>query len=118
VGRVGQRRYLLQHNTANEVGTVVDSVVWPYEHTATMLAKGAGEGSEMTFPAGSWFMGVVWDEGAWTDLVKSGKVRGLSMGGRARRNRVVANTARNPVSEFGLEAAWQAAMNGHRMVLG
>jgi hypothetical protein len=37
-----------------------------------------------TYPAGTPFMGVIWEEWAWP-LVKSGELRGLSIGGTAQR---------------------------------
>ena len=40
--------------------------------------------SKFTFPADTPFLGVVWEDWAW-DLVKSGQLRGYSIGGTAKR---------------------------------
>jgi len=39
---------------------------------------------KMKFPADTVFLGVVWEPWAW-EMVKSGKLRGYSIGGRAER---------------------------------
>lgn len=62
-------------------GEVVELVSWPWEHSVDM-PNDDGTIRKVTFPAGTPWMGVVWDDQAWP-LVKSGKVRGYSIGGRA-----------------------------------
>lgn len=44
----------------------------------------AVDGSTVTITEGDWLMGVVWSPGAW-QLIKSGRVNGLSMQGVAYR---------------------------------
>lgn len=77
------RRLNLQHGDEGEVtvGEWVEMVVWPYEHTIKVAVPGEEE-RELTMPAGTVYMGVVWDEDAWP-LVKSRKLTGYSLGGKA-----------------------------------
>ena len=81
--RKGDRRIRLQHNRDVVAGEWVEVMTWPYEMTVeTAMADGTVEKSE--YPANTVFMGVVWKDWAW-DLVKAGKVRGYSIGGKAER---------------------------------
>lgn len=77
------RRLNLQHGDEGEVtvGEWVEMVVWPYEHTIKVAVPGEEE-RELTMPAGTVYMGVVWDEDAWP-LVKAKKLTGYSLGGKA-----------------------------------
>lgn len=77
------RRLNLQHGDEGEitVGEWVEMVVWPYEHTIKVAVPGE-EARELTMPAGTVYMGVIWDEAAWP-LVKSKKLTGYSLGGKA-----------------------------------
>lgn len=77
------RRLNLQHNTSGEVtvGTWVEAMAWPYEHEIELTVPGQ-ETRKVSMPAGTVYMGIKWDEGAWP-LVKAGKLKGLSLGGRA-----------------------------------
>jgi 2'-5' RNA ligase len=79
------RRLNIQHGDlgAVTVGEWVEAMAWPQEVTVELQVPG-GEVQKHTFPAGTTWMGIVWDEEAWP-LVKSGKLGGLSMGGRAVR---------------------------------
>ena len=43
-----------------------------------------GTVSKVEYPANTVFLGVQWEDWAW-DLVKAGKVRGYSIGGKASR---------------------------------
>ncbi len=78
----GDRTVRLQH-TDRRAGEWVELVTWPAS-IKTGLAKSDGETEEVEFPAGTVFMGVLWDEDVWP-LVKSGALTGYSMGGRATR---------------------------------
>lgn len=73
----------LQHNKAIVAGKWVSGMVMPHEYTTT-LTKADGTTEEHTFPAGTPFLGVVWEEWAWP-LVKAGKIRGYSIGGTSKR---------------------------------
>ncbi len=79
----GDNRLFLQHGDLGQhyVGRIVEMAALPFEHTVKMRT-GAGEERELTFPKGTAWVGTVWDEDAWP-LVKSGKINGYSMGGRA-----------------------------------
>lgn len=80
------RRINLQHEDSGEstVGEWVEAVAWPYETTVT-IAKSGEEPRDVTLPAGTVYMGVVWDPKAWDEGIKKGRLNGLSLGGRALR---------------------------------
>ena len=70
----------LHHADGTEgAGTVVESYIWPGDDWAP-------EGAGYTVKKGDWLVGVVWEDEAW-DLIKSGKVGGVSMQGSARRRK-------------------------------
>lgn len=73
----------LQHNRDVVAGRWSEIVTWPYEVTVPML-KADGSSSMVTYPANTVFLGVHWEPWAW-ELVKAGKLRGYSVGGRAKR---------------------------------
>ncbi len=77
------RRVMLQHGDKGEVsvGEWVECMTWPEEHVIKMSTVGGVE-RDVTMPAGTVYLGVVWDEDAWP-LIKSGKLNGYSLGGRA-----------------------------------
>lgn len=79
------RRLNQQHEDSGEstMGEWVEICAWPYE-TTIKVAKSGEEPRDLVMPAGTVYMGVVWDEAAWP-LVKSNKITGLSLGGRAVR---------------------------------
>lgn len=81
--KTGDRRIRLQHNRDVTAGEWVELMTFPYELKVPMK-KANGETSEITYPANTVFMGVIWKEWAW-ELVKSGKLRGYSIGGKAKR---------------------------------
>lgn len=81
--RRGDRRIRLQHDTETIAGEWVEIISWPYEVTLPKLDPEGGM-TEVTYPAGTVFLGVVWEEWAW-ELVLAGKLRGLSIGGTALR---------------------------------
>ena len=81
--RKGDRRIRLQHNRDVVAGEWVEVMTWPYEMTIeTTMSDGKVEKKE--FPPDTVFMGVVWKDWAW-NLVKEGKIRGYSIGGKAER---------------------------------
>lgn len=73
----------LQHNTDVVAGEWASGVVWPFRVTLP-LTKADGTVTEHTFPAGTPFLGVHWNEEAWK-LIKEGKIRGYSIGGTSER---------------------------------
>jgi hypothetical protein len=57
-------------------GTIVESFLWPGDDWATK--------SGYVVKGGDWMAGIVWDDPAW-ELVKAGKIGGVSMQGSAKR---------------------------------
>lgn len=84
--RRGDRRIRLEHqaqNYAPVIGEWVEIVCWPQPVTITLVVPGSGART-VTLPAGTAWMGVIWTPAAWP-LVKSGRLGGLSVGGRTKR---------------------------------
>ena len=79
----GDRRIRLQHDRDVVAGEWLEIMAWPYEVEAPIIMKDASQ-STMKFPANTVFLGVKWEPWAW-DMIKSGKLRGYSIGGRAER---------------------------------
>jgi hypothetical protein len=77
------RRIRLQHNREVVAGEWVEAMTIPFPVEVPMMKS---DGSRMTtnFPANTVFMGVIWEPWAW-EMVKSGKLRGYSIGGKAER---------------------------------
>lgn len=75
----GDRDIKLQHNRDITAGRWVEAMTWPFE-VEVPLTKADGTITKYKYPAGTPFMGVVWEEWAW-DLVKAGELRGFSIGG-------------------------------------
>lgn len=77
------RRLNLQHGDFGDitVGEWVEVMAWPYEHEIT-LKQADGTEVQQTMPAGTVYLGVVWDEAAWPE-VKKGNLSGYSLGGMA-----------------------------------
>lgn len=82
---------IYRQHTGKPAGEWVEITSWPEEYTVKMDVPGTGK-VERTFPPGTVFQGVVWNEETWPD-VKAGKILGLSMGGRAQRVEIVENPA-------------------------
>lgn len=79
----GDRRIRLQHNRDKVAGEWVEVMTWPYEVEVPMMQKDATP-TPVAFPEGTVFLGVVWEPWAW-DMIKEGKIRGYSIGGKAER---------------------------------
>lgn len=79
------RRINLQHGDAGDVqcGEWVEAMRWPYDHTIVMKAADGTE-HEVEMPAGTTYLGVIWDEDYW-DVEKNAPkgLNGYSLGGRA-----------------------------------
>jgi len=76
----GDRDIRLQHNVDVVAGEWVEAMTWPYTVEIPMFKADTNVTENVTFPAGTAFLGVQWKPWAW-ELVKSGKVRGFSIGG-------------------------------------
>jgi predicted ABC-type ATPase len=81
--KAGDRRIRLQHNKSVVAGEWVEAMTWPYPVTVPMT-KADGTSEDVTYPAGTVFMGTQWEPWAW-ELVKKGKLTGYSIGGKAER---------------------------------
>lgn len=81
--QAGDRNIHLQHNRDVVAGEWVEIMTFPYELSVPM-SKANGDKENHTYPANTVFMGVLWKDWAW-ELVKSGKLRGYSIGGKAKR---------------------------------
>jgi hypothetical protein len=79
----GDRRIRLQHNREIVAGEWVEAMTMPFPISVPMM-KSNGDRSMVDFPENTVFMGVIWEPWAW-ELVKSGKLRGYSIGGKAAR---------------------------------
>jgi hypothetical protein len=80
------RKIGLWHSDGEETvgaGEVVESYI--YRNSVPWVIK-APDGSEHVIKAGDWMLGIRWGEAAWKD-VRSGKINGVSMQGRASRRR-------------------------------
>ena len=81
--RSGDRDIRLQHNKDIVAGEWVEAMSFPVPVTLNMT-KATGDAKEVTYPSGTVFLGVKWNEWAW-DLVKANKITGFSIGGSAAR---------------------------------
>lgn len=80
--RKGDRTIYLQHSD-KAAGEMVELMTVPFPLEAQLSVPGQGV-TKFTFPPDTPFLGVVWEPWAW-ELVKSGQLRGYSIGGTARR---------------------------------
>lgn len=81
--RSGDRSLRLQHTDGTSIGEWVEIMAWPTE-SEFPLTLPTGEVVTKRFPAGTVFMGAVWNDVGW-DLVIKGKLRAYSLGGTAQR---------------------------------
>jgi len=81
--KAGDRRIRLQHDKDVVAGEWLEVMTFPHKLTVP-VSKADGEESSVTYPPNTVFMGVQWEDWAW-DLVKKGKLRGYSIGGKAKR---------------------------------
>lgn len=80
--RKGDRTIYLQHSD-KAAGEMVEMMTLPFPLEAELSVPGQGV-TKYTFPADTPFLGVIWEDWAW-DMVKSGQLRGYSIGGTAKR---------------------------------
>lgn len=80
--RKGDRTIYLQHSD-QPAGEMVEMLTWPFPIDAELTIPNQGV-KKFTFPSNTPFLGVVWEPWAF-DLVKSGLLRGYSIGGSAKR---------------------------------
>ena len=80
--RAGDRTSYLQHSDkpACEMG---EMLTWPMPIETALAVPGEGI-TKYAFPENTPFMGVIWEPWAW-EMVKSGDLRGYSIGGKAQR---------------------------------
>jgi hypothetical protein len=74
--RKGRQVGLWHAEGTTGAGEVVESFIWPGGDWATE--------SGYVVKQGDWLVGIIWDEPSW-ELVKAGKIGGVSMQGSARR---------------------------------
>ena len=91
------RRINLQHGDKGDIqcGEWVEVMRWPYDHVIKQV-DAAGEEHEVEMPAGTIYLGVVWDEDYW-DVEKSAPkgINGYSLGGRAVKVRGTSETLKD-----------------------
>lgn len=78
----GDRGIRLQHNKDIVAGEWLEAMSFPVPVTIGMNKDATAK--QVTYPAGTVFLGVQWKPWAW-DMVKAGKIRGFSIGGAAAR---------------------------------
>ena len=81
--RSNDRRIRLQHDREIVAGEWVEVMAFPYPLTVPIQSI-SGVETNHTYPANTVFLGVIWEPWAW-DMVKSGKILGYSIGGKAER---------------------------------
>ena len=81
--RTGDRTINLQHDPSIKAGEWVGILSWPDSFKTTLKLPGRGD-MYYEFPPGTVYVGIIWEPFAWK-LIKAGKIRGLSMGGKAPR---------------------------------
>jgi hypothetical protein len=81
--RFGDRTINIQHLPGTVAGEWVELATWPWEHEAALSVPG-GDIRKAKFPPNTPWMGVVWGNEAWAEVL-AGRMRGLSMEGTATR---------------------------------
>ena len=80
----GDRTIYLQHDRDIRAGEWVEIMTMPQPWTVDMLDGSGGSIGKITYPAGTVFLGVVWDEAPWQQILR-GELRGYSIGGFSDR---------------------------------
>jgi hypothetical protein len=81
--KAGDLDLRLQHNRRVVAGRVIGIMAWPYEHEVELSIPG-GVTKQVKLPKGTVHVTVEWNPDAW-HLVKSGKLTGFSLGGKATK---------------------------------
>jgi len=87
----GDRTLRLQHQEGTAAGEVLSVFIWPSGYEAPVYDHRGLRKAVKRFAPGTAFAWVRWTPEAW-QLVKTGRVAGLSIGGSARRIRIEAET--------------------------
>lgn len=82
--RSGDRTIYLQHDRQVRAGEWVEVMTMPQPWTVEMLDGSGNEVGKVTYPAGTVFLGVIWDEEPWRRIL-DGQLRGYSIGGFSDR---------------------------------
>ena len=80
----GDRTVYLQHDREVRAGEWVEVMTMPQPWTVDMTDGSGKSVGQVTYPAGTVFLGVIWDEDAW-EKVRAGELRGYSIGGFSDR---------------------------------
>jgi hypothetical protein len=80
----GDRTIYLQHDREVRAGEWVEMMTMPQPWTVKMQDGVGKELGEVTYPAGTVFLGVIWEPWAW-EKIQNGEILGYSIGGRAER---------------------------------
>ena len=98
------RRDIRDTHTQVQIGELVEIVSWPFAQEMD-ARTGDGEVRKFKMPPNTVYAGVVWSPEAW-ELVKTGKLRGYSLGGRAIRMKEASSDAEMPrMEDLGVLAA-------------
>lgn len=82
--RSGDRTIYLQHDREVRAGEWVEVMTMPQPWTVDMLDGAGNAVGKITYPAGTVFLGVIWDDAAWQQILR-GELRGYSIGGFSDR---------------------------------
>ena len=80
--KTGDRDIRLQHHKEIVAGEWLEALSFPVPVTIGMTKN--ADTQQVTYPAGTVFLGVQWRPWAW-EMVKKGKIQGFSIGGAAAR---------------------------------
>lgn len=98
------KRDIRDTHTDVQIGELVEIVTWPYPQEMD-ARTGDGQVRKFKMPADTVYAGVVWSPEAW-ELVKSGKLRGYSLGGRAVRMKEASSDQQMPrMRDLGVQPA-------------
>lgn len=84
VEKTGASRDVFLQHIDKAAGKWVEITSWPYAVEAPMRVPGTDIVRKASLPAGTVYMGVIWEPWAW-EMVQKGRLLGFSMGGWAKR---------------------------------
>lgn len=84
----GNRTIYLQHDREVRAGEWVEVMTMPQPWKVNMMDGSGNSVGTVTYPTGTVFLGVIWDEEPWQQIL-NGELRGYSIGGFS--DRVLAN---------------------------